>query len=123
MAWMEHGLQILLKRYALSMEDKMAPGAFERARNYGLDSSFKLEPNSNMPTINSSSCIKADLHSTLLSCATSLQHGNKKEDFKTCFKTLRQYCGLKCRKRVIRKFHATKSYCGNQPLHGVSLGF
>ena len=33
--WMEHGLQISPKRYALSMEDKMATGAFERARNYG----------------------------------------------------------------------------------------
>ena len=31
---MEHGL---LKTYALSMEDKMAAGAFGRARNYGLD--------------------------------------------------------------------------------------
>ena len=27
---MEHGLQISLKIYALSMEDKMAVGAFER---------------------------------------------------------------------------------------------
>ena len=35
MAWMEHGLQISLKRYALSVEDKMAAGAFGRARNYG----------------------------------------------------------------------------------------
>ena len=25
----------LLKRYALSMEDKMAAGAFRRAKNYG----------------------------------------------------------------------------------------
>ena len=35
MAWMEHGLQISLKRYALSMEDKMAAGALGRATNYG----------------------------------------------------------------------------------------
>ena len=35
MASMEHGLQISLKSYALSMEDKMAAGAFGRARNYG----------------------------------------------------------------------------------------
>ena len=28
MAWMEHGLQISLKRYALSMEDKMAAWSF-----------------------------------------------------------------------------------------------
>ena len=35
MAWMEHGLQISLKSYALSMEDKMAAGAFGRATNYG----------------------------------------------------------------------------------------
>ena len=27
-AWMEHGLQISLKRYELSMEDKMAAEAF-----------------------------------------------------------------------------------------------
>ena len=27
MAWMEHRLQISLKRYALSMEDKMTAGA------------------------------------------------------------------------------------------------
>ena len=27
MAWIEHGLQISLKRYALSMEDKMAAGS------------------------------------------------------------------------------------------------
>ena len=32
----EHGLQIALKRYALSMEDKMAAGGFGRAMNYGL---------------------------------------------------------------------------------------
>ena len=35
MAWMEHGVQISLKRYALSMEDKMAAVAFECATNYG----------------------------------------------------------------------------------------
>ena len=35
MAWMEHGLQILLKRYTFSIEDKMAAGAFGRATNYG----------------------------------------------------------------------------------------
>ena len=35
MVWMENGLQISLKRYALSMEDKMAAGAFGRAMNYG----------------------------------------------------------------------------------------
>ena len=34
-AWMEHGLQISLKIFALSMEDKMVAGAFGRARNYG----------------------------------------------------------------------------------------
>ena len=35
-AWMEHGLQMSLKRYALSMVNKMAAGAFGRAMNYGL---------------------------------------------------------------------------------------
>ena len=35
MAWMEQGAQISLKRYAFSMEDKMAAGAFGRATNYG----------------------------------------------------------------------------------------
>ena len=39
MAWMEHRdymyMQISLKRFTLSMEDKMAAGAFGRARNYG----------------------------------------------------------------------------------------
>ena len=40
MAWMEHRLQISLKRYALSMEDKMAAGAFVCAMNYGQDRSF-----------------------------------------------------------------------------------
>ena len=30
----------LLKTYALSMEDKMAAGAFRRARNYGSDGPF-----------------------------------------------------------------------------------
>ena len=34
MAWMEHGLQISLKRYALMMEDKMEAGGFGCARNY-----------------------------------------------------------------------------------------
>ena len=34
-ARMERGLQISLKRYALSMEDKMAAGAFGLATNYG----------------------------------------------------------------------------------------
>ena len=33
-AWME--MDLILKTYALSMEDKMAAGAFERARNYGI---------------------------------------------------------------------------------------
>ena len=33
MAWMKHGLQISLKRYALSMEDKLAAGVFGRATN------------------------------------------------------------------------------------------
>ena len=32
----------LLKTYALSMEDKMAAGAFGRARNYGLDGPFNI---------------------------------------------------------------------------------
>ena len=41
MAWMEHGLQISLERYALSMEDKMAAGAFGRATNYGLEAFLK----------------------------------------------------------------------------------
>ena len=35
MTWMEHGLQISLKAYALLMEDKMAAGAFGCAMNYG----------------------------------------------------------------------------------------
>ena len=34
---MEHGLQVSLKRYALSVEIKMAAGAFVRARNYGRE--------------------------------------------------------------------------------------
>ena len=38
MAWMEQVLQISLKRYTLSMGDKMAAG-FGRARNYGCDGS------------------------------------------------------------------------------------
>ena len=33
MVWMEHGLQISLKGFTLSVEDKMAPGAFGCARN------------------------------------------------------------------------------------------
>ena len=41
MAWMEHGLQILLKTYAHSMEDKIAAGAFVCATNYGRDGRFK----------------------------------------------------------------------------------
>ena len=36
MAWMEAGYS-LLKRYILSMEDKMAAGAFGRARDCGCD--------------------------------------------------------------------------------------
>ena len=35
MGWMEHGLQISLKRFALSIEDKMAAGAIGRTANYG----------------------------------------------------------------------------------------
>ena len=38
LAWMEHRLQISLKRYALLMEDKMVAGAFGCATNYGWDS-------------------------------------------------------------------------------------
>ena len=34
MAWMEHGLQISLKRYALSIQDKMAAGASGGTTNY-----------------------------------------------------------------------------------------
>ena len=30
MAWMEHGLQISLKRHALSMENELAAGAVEK---------------------------------------------------------------------------------------------
>ena len=37
MVWMQHASQISLKRYALSMEDKMAAGALGRARSYGRD--------------------------------------------------------------------------------------
>ena len=33
----EHGLQISLKRYVLSMEDKMSVRIFGRATNYGGD--------------------------------------------------------------------------------------
>ena len=43
MAWLpEHGLQISLKRDILSKEDKMAVGAFGRARNYGSAGLFEL---------------------------------------------------------------------------------
>ena len=35
MAWMEHGLQISLKRYALSVQDKMVARDFECATNTG----------------------------------------------------------------------------------------
>ena len=41
-AWMEHRLQMSLKRYVLSMEDKMMAGAFRCATNYEWDSLFKL---------------------------------------------------------------------------------
>ena len=41
MVRMEHRLQISLNRYALSMEDKMATGAFWRATNYGWGVPFK----------------------------------------------------------------------------------
>ena len=34
MTWLKDGLQISLKRYALSMEDKLTAGGFERATNY-----------------------------------------------------------------------------------------
>ena len=40
MTWVEHGLQISLKRYALLMEFKMAAGAFGFAKNYGLGGVF-----------------------------------------------------------------------------------
>ena len=40
MAWMETDYS---KRYALSMEDKMATGAFGRARNYGCGGTFKYK--------------------------------------------------------------------------------
>ena len=57
------------------------------------------------------SCLKADLHGTILSHATSLRHE------KSCriFKTLRQSGPKKCRKRVVRRLHATKSYHVNRP--------
>ena len=35
MAWKEHKLQISLKTYALSMEEKMAARDFGRVGNYG----------------------------------------------------------------------------------------
>ena len=41
MAWMEHRLHTLLKRYVLSMEGKMAAGAFGRATNYGRSGAIK----------------------------------------------------------------------------------
>ena len=44
MALMEHGLQILLKRYELSIEDKMAAGAFGCATNYGWNAISYPEP-------------------------------------------------------------------------------
>ena len=34
MSWMEHGLQISLERFTLSMEDKMAAGALVCTMNY-----------------------------------------------------------------------------------------
>ena len=37
MAWMEDGLQISLKRFALSMGNEMAAGDLGRATNCGLD--------------------------------------------------------------------------------------
>ena len=42
MAYMEHGLQISLKRDASSMADKIATEGWWRARNYGWDDSFKF---------------------------------------------------------------------------------
>ena len=42
MSWMEHGLQILLKRYALLMEDKMAAVVLGHATYYGRYARFKL---------------------------------------------------------------------------------
>ena len=44
MTWMEHGLQISLTRYALSMEDKMAAAVFRRAMNYGYSAVLVLFP-------------------------------------------------------------------------------
>ena len=41
MAWMEHGLQTSPTRYVVSMEEKMAAGAFGRATNYGCDGTPK----------------------------------------------------------------------------------
>ena len=34
MAWLEHGLQMSPKRYALLMEDRMAAGAFGHTMNF-----------------------------------------------------------------------------------------
>ena len=42
MAWIEQGLLKQPKGYALSMEDKMAAGAFGRATIYGGEGSFNL---------------------------------------------------------------------------------
>ena len=42
MAWIKHGLQMSLKRYALSMEDKLEAGPFGRATNYEWDGKFVL---------------------------------------------------------------------------------
>ena len=40
MAWMEHGLQIPLKRYALSMEDKMALELLGALRTMGETATY-----------------------------------------------------------------------------------
>ena len=40
MAWMEHGLQISLKRSALLIEDKMVALVFGCATNHGSDGRF-----------------------------------------------------------------------------------
>ena len=69
-AWMEHGLQIPLKRYALSMEDKMAAGTFGRATNYvHLSSLIKTTPTM-VPSTTPGMCL-LDIERTLLSlCRT-----------------------------------------------------
>ena len=46
-----HELQISLKRYALSMEDKMAAGAFGHATNYGRDTPFKYPTKTSKTTV------------------------------------------------------------------------